>query len=147
MNDFTFAFLGVHDRDRPQRASVTRLAASFGVERGLVQHDREATVELERSHNSRAKPRQVGIGQVESLGHWIVSGAAWLNAVRFHLPLSNRACAFHAHGLTMVLRAWLAQDISRSLAAGAAQARSSGRAASRNTGSACAVLRAAAASG
>src|SRR5207302_11324844 len=38
---------------------------------------------------------------------------SWLSAVsgpRFQHPLSNRACRFPAHGLTMVLRAWLARD-------------------------------------
>ncbi len=69
MKRFTFALLGVHHWNHPQSTAVARLAASLGVERGLVQNDRQATVELERSKSSRAKPRQVGIGQVKSLGH------------------------------------------------------------------------------
>ena len=61
VKNVTIALLGIENRSRAQGPAVSGLAASLGVEGGLVQNNRQLALELKRAKNSGAKAGQVGV--------------------------------------------------------------------------------------
>src|SRR3954451_8543317 len=81
VEDFSARLLHVDDLDPAQRSSIGRLAATLGVEGAAIEERRRLAVSLRAGDDARGEVRQIGIAQVEALGHRMLapSGARILS--------------------------------------------------------------------
>src|SRR5262249_34145345 len=102
---FAIALLSIKNGNGSQRAAVPGLAAPLGIEGGLIQNHGQPALELKRANNSGAKAGQVGVRQVEALGHAAFAitnrfpRKGWLEEVR-NLVCNTIECISETGGCT-----------------------------------------------